>query len=139
MKILRLIAAAPLLAGLYLYRWLVSPLLHGLLGPLGGGCRFEPTCSRYAIDALKTHPLHRALFLICRRIGRCHPWGGSGYDPVPPARPMPPHLHIHDSAPEGGQERTDDKSHHTRSQRDEGKPEEKDEHDPKECQPRKTD
>jgi len=79
---LRLILAAPFLLLLHLYRWLISPVLHLLFGPYSG-CRFTPTCSRYAIDALKTHPLHRALGLILRRVSRCHPWGGSGEDPVP--------------------------------------------------------
>lgn len=53
----------------------------------GGGscCRFVPTCSHYAIEALRTHRLGRALSLILRRLGRCHPWGGWGYDPVPTA------------------------------------------------------
>ena len=83
MKTLRLILAAPFLLPLYLYRWILSPALHLITGPLGCGCRFQPTCSRYAIQALKTHPLHRALWLIIKRVGRCHPWGGQGYDPVP--------------------------------------------------------
>lgn len=48
-------------------------------------CRFTPTCSRYAIEALQTHPIHHALWLILRRIGRCHPWANAGYDPVPHA------------------------------------------------------
>jgi putative membrane protein insertion efficiency factor len=47
-------------------------------------CRFTPTCSAYAIDALRTHGAARGLWLTVRRVGRCHPWGGSGYDPVPP-------------------------------------------------------
>ena len=47
-------------------------------------CRYTPTCSRYAIEALRLHGPFRGLLLALRRIGRCHPWGGSGYDPVPP-------------------------------------------------------
>jgi len=78
----RLLLAAPFLALLYFYRGLISPLLHLLFGP-HSGCRFTPTCSRYAIEALKTHPLHRAFALILRRVCRCHPWGGAGEDPVP--------------------------------------------------------
>jgi putative membrane protein insertion efficiency factor len=48
-------------------------------------CRFTPTCSAYAIDALRTHGAGRGTWLALRRVGRCHPWGGFGYDPVPPA------------------------------------------------------
>jgi putative membrane protein insertion efficiency factor len=47
-------------------------------------CRFTPTCSAYAIDALREHGAVRGLWLAIRRIVRCHPWGGFGYDPVPP-------------------------------------------------------
>ena len=46
-------------------------------------CRFTPTCSHYAIEALKKHGPFKGLYLTIRRILRCHPWGGSGYDPVP--------------------------------------------------------
>jgi putative membrane protein insertion efficiency factor len=46
-------------------------------------CRFTPTCSVYAIDALREHGAVRGLWLAARRIVRCHPWGGFGYDPVP--------------------------------------------------------
>jgi len=64
------------------YQLIVSPVLHGLAGP-GFGCRFAPTCSQYAIECLRTLPLGKALSLAARRILRCHPWGGSGYDPPP--------------------------------------------------------
>ena len=60
-------------------------------------CRFHPSCSQYALDALATHGAGRGLWLAARRLGRCHPWGGSGLDPVPPntrslesARPSAP-------------------------------------------------
>ncbi|GGE10744.1 putative membrane protein insertion efficiency factor [Polymorphobacter glacialis] len=46
-------------------------------------CRFAPSCSAYAIGALQKHGAVKGLWLALRRIGRCHPWGGSGYDPVP--------------------------------------------------------
>jgi uncharacterized protein len=46
-------------------------------------CRFTPTCSAYAIDALREHGAVRGSWLAARRIARCHPWGGHGYDPVP--------------------------------------------------------
>ena len=60
------------------YQWLISPLLPP-------SCRFEPTCSAYAIAAFARHGLLRGSWLTLRRLLRCHPWGGSGYDPVPHA------------------------------------------------------
>ena len=67
------------------YRWLISPLLMATAGP---ACRFEPTCSEYAYQALAIHGLGRGLYLTLRRLLRCRPMGGWGYDPVPahPAR-----------------------------------------------------
>ena len=46
-------------------------------------CRYNPTCSSYSIDAFQKHGLWKGLILTIKRIGSCHPWGGSGYDPVP--------------------------------------------------------
>ena len=48
-------------------------------------CRYLPTCSHYAADAVSTHGAARGTWLALRRLGRCHPWGGHGWDPVPPA------------------------------------------------------
>lgn len=62
------------------YRLLASPWV-------GHGCRFQPTCSGYALEALDRHGALRGGWLAARRVGRCHPWGGSGYDPVPGADP----------------------------------------------------
>ena len=59
------------------YQLLVSPLLPP-------SCRFLPSCSEYAIDAIARHGPLRGVNLALRRLARCHPWGGSGYDPVPP-------------------------------------------------------
>ena len=81
-----------LLRGLIrLYQLLVSPLLPPR-------CRYLPRCSDYALEALASHGALQGLFLALRRIGRCHPWGGSGYDPVPPAHRAgaEPRLHRHD-------------------------------------------
>ncbi|EKE78312.1 membrane protein insertion efficiency factor YidD [Oceanibaculum indicum] len=63
---------------IHLYRYGISPLL-------GVNCRFAPSCSEYALEALATHGALKGGYLAARRILRCHPWGGSGYDPVPSA------------------------------------------------------
>jgi putative membrane protein insertion efficiency factor len=56
-----------------------------VLAPFAGGaCRFEPSCSEYATAAVQTHGAWRGLVLATRRIGRCHPLGRTGFDPVPP-------------------------------------------------------
>jgi uncharacterized protein len=67
------------------YQTVISPALHMLAGP-GMGCRFQPTCSQYAIEALKIHGPFKGLWLAIKRILRCHPRGGYGYDPVPQPR-----------------------------------------------------
>ncbi len=59
-------------------RWL-SPLL-------GPSCRFQPTCSAYAAEAISVHGAARGSYLAMRRLLRCHPFGGAGYDPVPPEK-----------------------------------------------------
>ena len=60
----------------FLYRNCISPFTPP-------SCRFTPTCSQYAIEALKKHGPFKGMYLTIRRLLRCHPWGGSGYDPVP--------------------------------------------------------
>ena len=59
-----------------LYQYLISPIL-------GSHCRFNPTCSNYAIQSLKKHNFIKAIYLIFTRILRCHPWSKGGFDPVP--------------------------------------------------------
>jgi putative membrane protein insertion efficiency factor len=70
------ILKAPFYALLWLYQVLLSPFM-------GRSCRFLPTCSQYARLCLKDHTLLKALTLITKRLMRCHPWGGDGYDPPP--------------------------------------------------------
>ena len=69
-----------LLAFLAFYRRWLSPALHAL-GT--GGCRYLPTCSEYGLQAIKKHGPFKGGWLTIKRISRCHPWGGHGYDPVP--------------------------------------------------------
>ncbi|MEM8512727.1 putative membrane protein insertion efficiency factor [Massilia sp. MP_M2] len=59
------------------YQLLISPML-------GPRCRFYPSCSNYAIEALRVHGAARGSWLAARRVGRCHPWHAGGLDPVPP-------------------------------------------------------
>ncbi|MGC4012105.1 MAG: membrane protein insertion efficiency factor YidD [Pseudomonas sp.] len=66
------------------YRLLLSPWL-------GSACRFEPTCSLYAITAIERHGAGHGTYLAARRLLRCHPWCQGGHDPVPPL--LPPHSH----------------------------------------------
>ncbi|MBL6590776.1 MAG: membrane protein insertion efficiency factor YidD [Flavobacteriaceae bacterium] len=59
-----------------IYQFLISPII-------GKNCRFNPTCSNYALEALKKHGLILGMYYSIIRISKCHPWGGSGHDPVP--------------------------------------------------------
>ena len=52
-----------------------------------GVCRFKPTCSQYMIEAIETHGVFKGLYLGTKRLCKCHPWGGQGFDPVPPVKP----------------------------------------------------
>ncbi len=71
-----------LIFAIRLYRWTVSPLLVFLFGPTGG-CRFTPSCSQYAVDAIRSQGVLAGSGLAVRRICRCHPWGDGGHDPAP--------------------------------------------------------
>ncbi|MBM3846029.1 MAG: membrane protein insertion efficiency factor YidD [Verrucomicrobia bacterium] len=73
------------------YQKLISPMLVAIFGPAGFGCRYQPTCSHYALEALRVHGACTGTWLTCCRICRCHPWGGQGFDPVPASnRPVHP-------------------------------------------------
>jgi putative membrane protein insertion efficiency factor len=65
------------------YRWTISPAQLFLFGS-SGGCRFTPTCSQYAAEAVQARGALAGTLLAAERICRCHPWGGCGHDPVPP-------------------------------------------------------
>ena len=65
------------------YQLAISPALPP-------ACRFVPTCSSYAIEAVLVHGLVKGSWLALRRLARCHPWGGRGYDPVPPRKTAMP-------------------------------------------------
>ena len=71
---------------LRVYKTTVSPFLAALTGGPGSGCRFQPTCSEYLVEAVELHGWIAGGLMGIKRICRCHPWGGSGYDPVPKAR-----------------------------------------------------
>ena len=76
MKIIKKVFSFVFLALIRFYQVAISPLKPP-------SCRFSPTCSQYAIEAIKKYGPFKGLYLAIRRILRCHPWGGSGYDPVP--------------------------------------------------------
>ena len=70
------ILVTPFILLVRFYQLAISPWI-------GSNCRYQPTCSAYMIEALKEHGLLKGLWLGTKRVCRCHPWGGHGYDPVP--------------------------------------------------------
>lgn len=66
---------AMVVVGVWLYRVTLGVFI-------GGHCRYQPTCSQYMLDAVERHGAMRGAWRGVKRIGRCHPWGGSGYDPA---------------------------------------------------------
>jgi len=76
MKWILRVASFPFIAIIKLYQWIISPIL-------GPKCRFTPSCSNYALEALKKYGIFKGTWLTVKRISRCHPFGGHGYDPVP--------------------------------------------------------
>lgn len=87
-----------LVSAIQVYRWTIAPAQRLLFGP-GAGCRFTPTCSEYAREAIVTHGPAAGSWLAVRRICRCHPWGACGHDPVPPAK-REAGMHLKTSAQE---------------------------------------
>jgi len=76
MKTVWQILSFPFIMIIKLYQWIISPWL-------GSKCRYTPTCSHYGIEALKKYGPIKGIWLTVKRISKCHPWGGQGYDPVP--------------------------------------------------------
>lgn len=72
------------------YRYIISPYLPA-------NCRYHPTCSAYALEALNVHGPVKGSWLTIRRLGRCNPWGGHGYDPVPDNNKHSHHCRTHSS------------------------------------------
>lgn len=70
------VLALPFIFLIKIYQWIISPIL-------GPKCRFTPSCSHYGLEALKKYGIIKGTWLTIKRIARCHPWGGHGYDPVP--------------------------------------------------------
>jgi putative membrane protein insertion efficiency factor len=75
-SVLKQILILPLIIIIRFYQWVISPAL-------GPKCRFTPTCSQYAAEALKKHGLVKGFILSLKRVSKCRPGGGHGYDPVP--------------------------------------------------------
>lgn len=68
-----------LLIPVYFYKYAISPMTPA-------SCRHIPSCSEYAVEALKLHGPIKGIYLATKRISKCHPWGTHGYDPVPPKK-----------------------------------------------------
>lgn len=75
-KLCKWLFTLPLLALVKFYQYCISPLTPP-------SCRYVPTCSQYAVEALRKYGPIKGCWLTLKRLSRCHPWGGSGYDPVP--------------------------------------------------------
>jgi uncharacterized protein len=85
-RIKRVNAAQHILVfGIRLYRWVISPAKTVVFGP-AARCRFTPSCSAYALEAVRRHGALAGSWLALKRVARCHPWGECGEDPVPVAK-----------------------------------------------------
>ena len=76
MKLLLQLLSLPLIGVIKFYQYVISPIL-------GPKCRYTPTCSNYGLDAIKKYGPFKGGWLAVKRIASCHPWGGSGYNPLP--------------------------------------------------------
>jgi len=76
MRLFKKIVQFPFVLLIKIYQWIISPIWPA-------NCRYEPTCSHYAIEAIEKRGIFVGLMLAIKRIGSCNPWGGFGYDPVP--------------------------------------------------------
>ncbi len=76
MKWVLKILSFPFILLIKIYQKIISPFI-------GPQCRFTPTCSNYALEAIKKYGIFKGGWLAVKRISKCHPWGGKGYDPVP--------------------------------------------------------
>lgn len=76
MKPLQRILSLPFVILIRFYQWVISPVI-------GPKCRYTPTCSQYALEAFRKYGVVKGFWLSVKRISRCHPWGGHGYDPLP--------------------------------------------------------
>lgn len=75
-RVIKLILGAFFLLLIRIYQYLISPLF-------GASCRFTPSCSQYGVEAIKKYGPFKGGWLTLKRLGRCHPWGSHGHDPVP--------------------------------------------------------
>ena len=78
------VLSAPLIGLIRVYQRVISPMRPPT-------CRYYPSCSAYALEAVQVHGSIRGSWLAVRRLGRCHPWAAGGYDPVPTRTPATPH------------------------------------------------
>jgi len=76
MKIIQKLIRLPFILLIKFYQFVISPAI-------GPKCRYTPTCSHYALEAINKYGVLKGMWLAIKRIGRCHPWGGHGHDPVP--------------------------------------------------------
>ncbi|HAA13169.1 MAG TPA: membrane protein insertion efficiency factor YidD [Cytophagales bacterium] len=82
MRIVKKLLSSLLIGLVRVYQLVISPMFPP-------SCRYTPTCSAYAVEAIKIHGPFRGGWLAAKRIASCHPWGGQGYDPVPPRKSKP--------------------------------------------------